>query len=96
MNFASTLVALAGLAGAVDVQSKTEQSAAFEIYPSYFENPYYRAYDYGVPYDSPLPSANFNENVYKYNEDTYTFSQEDYEQRVKLEAELMISLEAQK
>jgi len=43
-----------------------------------------------------LPSADFNKAVYNFNDDKPVFDQKSYETRVRVEAELMIALEALK
>jgi len=52
--------------------------------------------NYSVPYTKPLPGADFNANVYSYDESHPQFDQDDYVNRVRNEAELLISLEGLK
>ena len=43
-----------------------------------------------------LPGADFNKQVYQFDEKKYIWDQNDYEERVKVEAELMVALEGLK
>ena len=43
-----------------------------------------------------LPGADFNRQVYSFDENKSIWDQNDYEERVKVEAELLVALEALK
>ena len=43
-----------------------------------------------------LPGADFNKQVYQFNEKKQIWDQNDYEERVKVEAEILVALEALK
>ena len=56
----------------------------------------YRAPDYTNPYEEKLPGADFNRQVYQFDEREKIWDQNDYEERTKQEAEMLVALEALK
>ena len=63
---------------------------------NYYSHPGYHAPDYSHEYGETLPGADFNHQVYKFDEDHQIWDQNDYEERTKAEAELLVALEALK
>ena len=64
--------------------------------PSFSIGSHYREPDYSQPYGEKLPGADFNKQVYQFREDKMIWDQNDYEERTKQEAELLVALEALK
>ncbi len=71
-------------------------SSANGPYPDYFKSPAYKAADYSKAYGEVLPGADFNKQVYEFNANKPIWDQNDYEERVKVEAEMLVALEALK
>ena len=65
-------------------------------YDGYFENPNHQDFDYQRPGPAELPSPDFNKQVYEFDEMRQIWHQSNYNERVKVEAEIMVSLEALK
>ena len=65
-------------------------------YDEYFANPYHQQHDYLRPGPDKLPSKDFNKQVYEYNEMKQIWHQSNYDERVKVEAEVLVTLEALK
>ena len=65
-------------------------------YDGYFDNPNHQEYDYLRPGPNDLPSPDFNKQVYEYDEMKQIWHQTNYNERVKVEAEIMVTLEALK
>ena len=65
-------------------------------YDDYFLNPEYKQYSYDRPGPDRLPGADFNKQVYEFNEMNQIWHQSNYQERVKVEAEIMVTLEALK
>ena len=66
---------------------------------SYFNYNSYRKPDYSKEKSrsgEKLPGPDFNKQVYDFDERKHIWDQNDYEERVKVEAELMVALEALK
>ena len=111
-SFTAALLVIAGLASGTKIEAKSQIEAKAETkvadhpldydshpgdaYPGYFNNPNHVLADYEHPYTGSLPSADFNKQVYNFDDDKNIFDQKSYEMRVKIEAELMIALESLK
>ena len=65
-------------------------------YDNYFVHPGYHTPDYTHEYGEVLPGADFNKHVYEFDGDHNIWDQNDYEERVKVEAEMLVALEALK
>ena len=67
-------------------------------YPEYFNSPNYVKPNYKNPRPAgeKLPGADFNKHVYEFNGYNKIWDQNDYEERIKGEAELLVALEALK
>ena len=65
-------------------------------YDDYFVNPEYKQFSYNRPGPERLPGADFNKKVYEFDETKEIWHQSNYEERVKVEAEIMTTLEALK
>ena len=63
-------------------------------YDGYFENPEY--VEHSLPGPNGLPSGDFNKQVYHFNDQKQIWNQENYAERLKVEAEIMVTLEALK
>lgn len=63
---------------------------------NYYTNPGYHAPSYETEYGEVLPGADFNKQVWQFNTDKQIWDQNDYEERVKVEAEMLVALEAMK
>ena len=64
--------------------------------PSFSIGSHYRAPDYSQEYGEELPGADLNKQVYQFNENKQIWDQNDYEERVKVESEILVALEALK
>ncbi len=53
-------------------------------------------YSQKKPSGEKLPGADFNKQVYEFEGDQQIWDQNDYTERVKVEAEMMVALEALK
>mmetsp|Transcript_37978 Transcript_37978/g.46345 ORF Transcript_37978/g.46345 Transcript_37978/m.46345 type:complete len:200 (+) Transcript_37978:70-669(+) len=95
MRFSSSLLTVAGLASASNLKAESAEPRG-DVYPGYFENPEHRLADYSQDYKYVLPSADFNKQVYDFNDNVAIFDQSTYEARIRVEAEMMIALEALK
>lgn len=98
---AFAIAALAAIASAVSVETTNEQwDGEYYQYPQeeYFSYPQYSEpnYEYGMDPEAVMPGPDFNKSCYDFNTCHMIFSEEDYEHRVMVEAELMVSLEALK
>lgn len=51
---------------------------------------------YPSPVETSVPTADFNKQVYHFDENQQIFQQHEYEKRVMSEAELLVALEALK
>ena len=69
-----------------------------EAKPDFSIGSHYQQPDYTTPYQAreQLPSADFNRRVYEFDNNDTIWDQNDYEERVKVEAELMVALESMK
>ena len=65
-------------------------------YDGYFDNPNHQEYDYLRPGPDELPSPDFNKQVYEFDDMKQIWHQTNYNERVKVEAEIMVTLEALK
>ena len=94
MKFAIALAASAYAANAVEIgQSGYNHSTAkpgFSIGNNYIEP------DYSQEYGEELPGPDFNRQVWGFDERDQIWDQNDYEERVKVEAEMLVALEALK
>ena len=87
------LAVAAGVAKAADLGTEQTYTMTGD---DYYSNPGYVSPTYETPYEHSLPGADFNQQVYEFAYDAETFDQEMYEHRVRLEAELLVALEALK
>ena len=92
MKFAA---ALTSVAVAVNLETK-DGDHGFIGKPSFSIGQHYREPDYSQPYGEELPGADFNKQVYQFNENRQIWDQNDYEERTKQEAEILVALEALK
>ena len=65
-------------------------------YDKYFEHPDHQLQDYDLPGPSKLPGPDFNKHVYEFDEMKQIWHQHNYNERVKIEADIMVTLEALK
>ena len=103
MKFAIALVATIAAANAasLDAVASLEAESGFGDHnqsgkPNFSIDNHYRQPDYSSEYGEELPGADFNRQVYRFNEDHQIWDQNDYEERVKVEAEMLVALEALK
>jgi len=104
MKYFTALVATCAAASASKIEaksaieSKVDASANPNPYDqyNYFNHPGYVAPSYEHEYGEVLPGADFNKQVYNFNEAHQIWDQNDYEERVKVEAEMLVALEALK
>ena len=108
MQKAIALAAVFAASDAADLKAEAQVNASLpdsqyyvhdQSYPegyNYYAHPGYHTPDYSHQYGETLPGADFNKQVWEFDEDHSIFDQNDYEERVKVEAELMVSLEALK
>ena len=107
MKFVSALVATVSFATATSLQSSSmaqsgaEAEAGWDVNTqyqgtNYFRHPGYQQADYSVPYGETLPGPDFNRQVYNFDESQQIWDQNDYEERVKMEAEILVALESLK
>ena len=109
MRFTTSLLVVAGTAAnAASLKSETQVEAQAQDYfiqeqhypegYNYYSHPGYQSPDYSQPTPSGehLPGADFNRQVYEFDCDHEIWDQNDYEERVKVEAEILVALEALK
>ena len=109
MRFAISLIAVAGtVAHAAKLESETQiesqaphsgyiESQAYPDGYNYYSHPGYQYPDNHIEHSGEeLPTADFNHQVWDFNHNKEIWDQNDYEERVKVEAELMVALEALK
>lgn len=91
-------IALAASAYAANAASLSTEGAGhgFVGKPDFSIGGHYREPDYEHEYGEELPGADFNKQVYQFNENKQIWDQNDYEERVKVEAEMLVALEALK
>jgi hypothetical protein len=83
----------------VAVQSASIEAAAedWPAYPySYYHHSHYTEPEYPLEDGEVLPGADFNAHVYHFDEAEPIWDQGDYEERVKMEADMLVALEALK
>lgn len=80
------------------VVKATSQATQYDGKPDFSIGSRYVEPNYSQPYlaREPLPSADFNRRVYEFDNDKAIWDQNDYEERVRVEAELMVALESLK
>ena len=107
MKFAASLATLlVSAAYAASAEGETQHVDVNDPYHSfdmsnysgevYYSNPGYMTPSYDHPYSEPLPGADFNSQVYHFDDTQHIWHQSDYEERVKVEAEMIVALEALK
>jgi len=100
-------VALVSVTFAARAQASTLSASAATIQPpagpyqgkpSFSIGSAYQEPDYTQAYQErePLPSGDFNRRVHNFDNHREIWDQKDYEERVKVEAELLVALEALK
>ena len=62
-------------------------------YDGYFNVNGYQPHRYGSEYPSNLPTPDFNCQVFDFDENEEFWDQEDYECRIRMEAEMLVALE---
>ena len=92
MKFIIALAATALAANALDLE---------ETYPdvtkSFSIGAHHKVADYASgAYLEELPGADFNRQVYSFDTENMIWDQQDYNERVKVEAEILVALEALK
>ena len=92
LKFASVL---SSAAYAVSVEPE-RGAHKFQGKPSFSIGHRYKEPDYTQDYGESLPGADFNRQVYKFNEDKQIWDQNDYIERTRQEAEILVALEALK
>ena len=93
MKFIAALASTVLVARAVRDPEGSQQSAGGK---SFDIGGMYRAPDYSQDYGEALPGADFNKQVYQFRENEQIWDQNDYVERVKAEAEMLVALEALK
>ena len=98
MKLIPALVAVADVARSLSVGAEVSADPKLDYSndPNYFNYDRYHQPDYNQQYNRPLPGADFNKAVSSFREEEQVFDQQDYEERVKVEADLMVALEAMK
>ena len=109
MRFSISLIAVVGtVANAAKLESETQIEAQApgshyidsQAYPdgyNYYSHPGYQYPDNHITHSGEeLPKADFNRQVWEFDEHHEIWDQNDYEERVKVEAELLVALEALK
>ena len=87
---ASTVLAARAVRDPKDTPQRSAGGKSFDI------GSMYRAPDYSQDYGEALPGADFNKQVYQFRENEQIWDQNDYVERVKVEAEILVALEALK
>ena len=88
-------VLLISTAAVVQGQHSTSQYSPQSA--TYFDFSGHKDADYTHPYESRLPGADFNKQVYEFDSrNDKIFDQQEYESRVRTEAEMLVALEALK
>ncbi len=98
MNLSKSFSLISAVATAATLSTEEQRGLNGVDYSGnqYFNNPGYNYPDYQHEYNEPLPGADFNKQVYGFQEDVPIWSQHDYEERVRVEAQILVSLEALK
>ena len=100
IRFIPAILAFLFTAQAVEIKASTKAQTAQtkDLYPDYFLSPNYVTPNYSLqrPEGETLPGADFNKQVYEFKADKKVWDQNDYEERVKVEAELLVALESLK
>ena len=102
IRYSPAILTFISVALATDIeastQAKTELKVDQSLYPDYFNSPQYIQPDYTrlPPKGEVLPGADFNKHVYEFNGHKQIWDQNDYDKRVKVEAEMLVALEALK
>lgn len=95
MKFTIALVATTFVANAANLTTEGGEHG-FVGKPGFSIGPHYKEPDYTQEYGEVLPGADFNKQVYNFDEKKAIWDQNDYEERVKMEAEILVALEALK
>ena len=98
MRFSIALIATAYAVTAInlDVDAATKQQEYDQEHKSFDIGPHYQEPSYTEDYTSNFPGADYNRQVYNFDSGKNVWNQEDYNERVKVEAELLVALEALK
>ena len=99
MKFAIACAVSAFAAGATNLsadQSQQYGASGNAGKPGFDIGSDYKEPDYSKAPPENLPGADFNKQVHDFNEDKEIWDQNDYQERVKMEAEIMVALEALK
>ncbi len=101
MKYTIALVATCAVATAVrsdaeEIVGGSHDHGVDGPYQNYYVNPAYKEPSYAHDYAEKLPGADFNKQVSTFSTDSAIWDQNDYEERVKVEAEMLVSLEALK
>ncbi len=103
MKYTIALVATCAVAAAIKSEAEEVVGGAHDHavgangpYTNYYVNPTYVEPGYTHEYTEKLPGADFNKRVSTFSTDSAIWDQNDYEERVKVEAEMLVSLEALK
>ena len=110
MKFAASLLASVALVQGAKISSETQVDASAtavdnsyisgQSYPTgynYYSHPGYQYPDNHIEHSGEeLPTADFNHQVWDFDHNKDIWDQNDYEERVKVEAELLVALEALK
>ena len=93
MKFVAALASTVLAARAVRDPDGGQHSAGGK---SFDIGPMYQTPDYSQDYGEALPGADFNKQVYQFRENEQIWDQNDYVERVRAEAEMLVALEALK
>ena len=98
MRFSFTIACTFAVANASTLQAEATQlgAAPHSHGPEYFHYPAHAPADYSHQYDEILPGADFNRQVWEFDQHAAIWNQNDYTERVKMEAEILVALEALK
>lgn len=106
MKFAAALASFVAISQAVTLESEADAAPGHahvhydDTTPyegdAYYNNPGYVEPSYEHRYEETLPGADFNRHVYEFDNNKPVWDQNDYTERVKVEAEMLVALESLK
>jgi len=95
MKFAVALSTAFVAAQAASIEAQAG-AADWPTYPNYYLHDHYAEPSYDATYDEELPGADFNSHVYHFEDENMIWDQNDYTERVRVEAEMLVALEGLK
>ena len=96
MKFTIALASAIASAQASNLQAEASQLGGPYQGDAYYNYPAHHPADYSHNYDEVLPGADFNRQVWEFDNHGSIWDQNDYTERVKMEAQMLVALESLK